>query len=162
MLLKCPAVLCSQTFLRWKQWNYGFTFSPKCFRLIFTSSFDYRSLIKGFALCLTAFDGHSTPLYCHHWGKALDETAHILWLRSDRRRCVVGIPLVCKMGEFSSLCSAKYMILHFRGREAGWEPLWESQRRCRNSKALLFWKLEDQCSSGQAECLHFSQVAPWP
>lgn len=54
------------------------------------------------------------------------------------------------------------MILCFRGREAGWEPLWESQRRCRNSKALLFWKLEDQCPSGQAERLHLSQVAPWP
>lgn len=97
-LLKCPAVLCSQTSLRWKQWTYGFTFSPKCSRHICTSSFDYRSLIINFTLCLTASDGHGTPLYCHHWGKALDETAYILWLWSDRRRCVAGIPLVCSMG----------------------------------------------------------------
>ncbi len=54
------------------------------------------------------------------------------------------------------------MILCFRGGEAGWEPLWENQWRCRNSKALLFWELEDQSSSGQAECLHLSQVTPWP
>lgn len=78
--------------------TYGLTSSPKkCFRPICTS-FVYRSLIIDFTLCLTASDGHSLPLYCHHWGEAPNETAHILWLRSDRGRYVVGIPLMCSIG----------------------------------------------------------------
>ncbi len=85
-LLKCPADLCSQIFIRWNQLMDSLC--PKHASGLYVHLLPTGVWLQ-ILLCLTASDGHSLPLYCHHWGEAPNETAHILWLRSDRGRCVV-------------------------------------------------------------------------
>lgn len=98
-LWKFPVGLCWQTSLRWNQLTYRFSFWPEmlqaCLYMCLTTN--YKSLIMDVALWFTASDGHSAALHCNHRGEALDETADILWLWSDRGRCVMFIPLVCGM-----------------------------------------------------------------
>lgn len=124
---------------------------------LWLQEFDYKFYSLPYSIWWSQHAAILSSLRKSSWWNCLYSLATV-----RQREVCSWYPSDVQYGEFTSLCSAKYMILCFRGRKAGWEPLWESQRRCRNSKALLFRKLEDQCSSGQAECLHISQVAPWP